>query len=221
MRRTKEDAEETREKIFRAGISVFARKGYAAGTLGDVAKEAGVTRGAIYWHFKNKEAFFQETVNRLRRAYDDLVNGALKGEGDATERIVTAFTDLVRRFVHDEQFREMQELVVRTFFSHPATINEGSLPGGPDRTADHHAQLAVQTVEMAIDRNDLYNGWDATTALRAISAFISGVFLDIMEHNAQISDDEIEELANFLRRAISPVGTEDYAMTSSIKGETR
>ena len=51
MRRTKEEAEQTRRALLDAGLRVFSRQGYAAIKLEDIAREAAVTRGAIYWHF--------------------------------------------------------------------------------------------------------------------------------------------------------------------------
>lgn len=54
-RKTKEDALKTREAILDAAIQVFSVRGVSHTTLANIAKEAGVTRGAIYWHFKDKE----------------------------------------------------------------------------------------------------------------------------------------------------------------------
>lgn len=53
-RKSKEDAAETREKILSAALDVFSRKGYSHTTFVDIAKEIGMTKGAIYWHFKTK-----------------------------------------------------------------------------------------------------------------------------------------------------------------------
>jgi TetR/AcrR family acrAB operon transcriptional repressor len=58
MRRTKQESEATRCAIVAAARSVFARSGVTRTTLEHVAAEAGVTRGAIYWHFANKAALF-------------------------------------------------------------------------------------------------------------------------------------------------------------------
>jgi len=58
MRRTKEDSEQTRLQILAAARHVFARQGVIRTTLGEIAKAAGVTRGAIYWHFANKTELF-------------------------------------------------------------------------------------------------------------------------------------------------------------------
>ncbi len=64
MRRTKEEAQQTRERILDAAESVFFSRGVAATSLDQVAKAAEVTRGAVYWHFANKIDLFNAMVDR-------------------------------------------------------------------------------------------------------------------------------------------------------------
>ncbi len=59
-RKTKQQAEETRQEILDAAIKTFSERGVSATSLADIAKAAGVTRGAIYWHFKNKVDLFYQ-----------------------------------------------------------------------------------------------------------------------------------------------------------------
>jgi TetR/AcrR family acrAB operon transcriptional repressor len=54
MRRTKEDAEQTRTAILDAAERVFRERAIDAATLDGISRAAGVTRGAFYWHFKDK-----------------------------------------------------------------------------------------------------------------------------------------------------------------------
>ena len=58
VRRTKEESEQTRRQIIAAARRVFARQGVRRTTLEEVARAAGVTRGAIYWHFAGKTELF-------------------------------------------------------------------------------------------------------------------------------------------------------------------
>lgn len=58
VRKTKEEAEQTRKDIVAAARRVFHRCGVGRSTLEKIAKEAGVTRGAVYWHFDNKAELF-------------------------------------------------------------------------------------------------------------------------------------------------------------------
>ena len=76
-RKTKEDADATRRAIQRAALNLFSTRGVAETTLSDVAKQAGVTRGAIYWHFENKEALLRSLETETMQPYEQL---ALEGE---------------------------------------------------------------------------------------------------------------------------------------------
>jgi len=73
MRRTKEDSEKTKEAILDAAVKKFCQKGIATTTLSEIAKEAGVTRGAIYWHFKNKMDIFDALHERMHETIEELL----------------------------------------------------------------------------------------------------------------------------------------------------
>src|ERR1051325_5628694 len=53
---------ERREAIIAAGLEEFIARGFAAARLDDVAKRAGVAKGTIYLHFRDKEALFEELI---------------------------------------------------------------------------------------------------------------------------------------------------------------
>jgi TetR/AcrR family acrAB operon transcriptional repressor len=57
-RRTKEDAEQTRKQLIDAARTVFHQCGVSRSTLEKIAQAAGLTRGAVYWHFKDKAELF-------------------------------------------------------------------------------------------------------------------------------------------------------------------
>ena len=73
-RKTKQESLETRERILDAAEHIFYRDGVALSGLEDIAKEAGMTRGAIYWHFKNKGELFQAMHARIHLPLEDLLN---------------------------------------------------------------------------------------------------------------------------------------------------
>jgi AcrR family transcriptional regulator len=57
-----ERAADRRQAIIEAAFETFIERGYAATRLDDVAKRAGVAKGTIYLHFKDKQALFEELV---------------------------------------------------------------------------------------------------------------------------------------------------------------
>ena len=72
-RRTKEEAERTREALLTAASKVFLARGVARATLAEVAQAAGVTRGAVYWHFRDKLDLFLAIADRARAPYEGLL----------------------------------------------------------------------------------------------------------------------------------------------------
>jgi TetR/AcrR family acrAB operon transcriptional repressor len=63
-RRTKEEAAATRDGILDAAEKLFVEQGVSRTTLQHIATAAGVTRGAIYWHFDDKGALFNAMMER-------------------------------------------------------------------------------------------------------------------------------------------------------------
>lgn len=65
VRRTKEEAQATRNLILDTAEVVFHERGVSRRTLNDIAQAAGLTRGAIYWHFQDKADFFNAMTQRI------------------------------------------------------------------------------------------------------------------------------------------------------------
>jgi len=59
---SKEHKEQSRERIVESASQLFSRKGYDSVSIDDLMKEAGLTRGAFYNHFKNKNEVYAEAI---------------------------------------------------------------------------------------------------------------------------------------------------------------
>jgi TetR/AcrR family acrAB operon transcriptional repressor len=75
-KRSKEDAADTREKILTAALDVFSRKGYSRTTFVDIAKEIGLSKGAVYWHFKTKPDLLAALIQQAQNKNCTLVTSA-------------------------------------------------------------------------------------------------------------------------------------------------
>src|SRR4030095_12404804 len=64
-RRTKEEAQATRERLLDAAELLFQSQGVSQTTLQQIAQAADATRGAIYWHFKDKADLFNAMMDRV------------------------------------------------------------------------------------------------------------------------------------------------------------
>ncbi len=65
VRRTKEDALATRHRLLDAAEALFLAKGVSHTSLQDIARAAAATRGAVYWHFKDKADLFNAMMDRV------------------------------------------------------------------------------------------------------------------------------------------------------------
>lgn len=79
---TKEEAQETRNRILDAAENVFHEQGVARTSLADIADAADVTRGAIYWHFKNKGDLFDAMCERVRLPMETMVQASADQDAD-------------------------------------------------------------------------------------------------------------------------------------------
>ena len=81
VRKTKEDAELTRQRIIDAAREVFLARGVSRSTLEHIAARAGVTRGAVYWHFSNKTDLFHAMREQVFLPLIDRMDDTLLVEG--------------------------------------------------------------------------------------------------------------------------------------------
>lgn len=72
VRRTKAEAAATREALIDAAEEMFLEHGVARTSLEQVARHAGMTRGALYWHFKNKADLVKAMLQRVHLPFQDL-----------------------------------------------------------------------------------------------------------------------------------------------------
>lgn len=71
-RKRKEDVEITYGLLLDAAEEVFSRRGYAQATFHEIAKYSGLSRGAIYWHFKDKYDLLDAVLKRAALPWDQL-----------------------------------------------------------------------------------------------------------------------------------------------------
>ncbi|MFB0936471.1 MAG: TetR family transcriptional regulator, partial [Propionivibrio sp.] len=95
-RKTKEQARETRQQILDAAKTVFHRWGVNRSSLDLVAQAAGLTRGAVYWHFKNKAELFlavrEDVLFPVIDEIDSIISSGHEGDPlDGVEAALRAF----------------------------------------------------------------------------------------------------------------------------------
>jgi TetR/AcrR family acrAB operon transcriptional repressor len=112
VRRTKEEALETRNRILDAAEAVFHARGVARPSLADIAEAAGVTRGAIYWHFKNKSDVFAAMCDRVNLPVEALCSPErIASQEDPLGSIRDICAFVFRQTVNNPQWRRVFEII--------------------------------------------------------------------------------------------------------------
>lgn len=113
-RKTKEDAAITRQRIIDAAREVFAARGVSRTSIEHIASHAEVTRGAVYWHFKNKIELFYAMRDQAFLPFIDHIDAAALNEEseDPLSTIEQFFENTIQTLNHDAAIREIYEIMM-------------------------------------------------------------------------------------------------------------
>jgi len=176
VRKTKEEALETRHRILDAAVEVFNRQGVARTTLNDIAQEAGVTRGAIYWHFENKVVLFDAMVERL--VCPLLINCEDRNErmqADPLGFIYNALDQFISLMLNDAKFRRVFEILWHKceYVGEMANIRDSHLDEG-----ENHIDVLQQAFSLAIAQGQLHSALTPHQATIGLVAVIDGLLFN-------------------------------------------
>ena len=90
--------EEARSRILDAASRVFAEKGYHEATMEDVAKQLGVSKGALYLYFSSKERLFEAMSRTAPRAFKEILNSTFNTQANPVESATRFFDAMMKRF---------------------------------------------------------------------------------------------------------------------------
>ena len=114
MRKTKEEAYQTRCNLLAAALTVFYERGVSKASLDEIAKTAGVTRGALYWHFKNKEDLFEALFQSHYANIEQQLEQVLHSD-PTNDPLNLLFKSVLQHFdslVNDHDFRKFNTILL-------------------------------------------------------------------------------------------------------------
>ncbi len=173
IRRTKEDALQTRDQILDAAERVFQRRGVSRTSLQEIAADAGVTRGAIYWHFKDKADLFHAMMQRVTLPMTTSLSA--EAGADATDplgRLRQNVATALRQTVHDPQVQRVFEIA-----SHKVEYVD-ELQAGRDRHLVERAGCMSdleRLLTLAAEAGQLCSGTPLASAAIGLHALLDGL----------------------------------------------
>lgn len=172
-RRTKEAALETRNALLDAAERVFSEKGVSRSSLTEVATGAGVTRGAVYWHFKDKSDLLNAMLRRVTLPMEEasLASGDNPLE-NPLGHVRSCLINVLKRTASDPQSRRVFEIVF-----HKCEYIDEMAPARDRCVAMRAGYLSEieRDLRNAIKKGQLPRGIRVHSAAIALHALIDGL----------------------------------------------
>ncbi|WP_020682839.1 TetR family transcriptional regulator [Marinobacterium rhizophilum] len=184
VRRTKEEALETRNSLITAALEQFCEKGIARTTLSDIAAAAGVTRGAFYWHFKNKAELFEALWAQLRNPLEELADSSENPEEqEPVEKLRDLLVLLLQTVVSNSVHRQIFRLM----------INRNELEGDLREIGEHmqlmHGQFRSRMERMlanGVSRGQLPADLPVDLAAFMLQSMMDGLIANWMDSEKKV-----------------------------------
>jgi TetR/AcrR family transcriptional regulator, acrAB operon repressor len=173
MRKTRQQAQATREQILDAAEKVFAEHGVSRTTLEEIALRAGFTRGAIYGHFRNKGELFIAMTNRVTLPMELLVAASVDAaESDPLGRIRQLLVYCLGQAAVEPHSRRVFEVLLTKC----ELTRELELVVDRQRNAARNGMRQLECgLRNAIAKGQLPSDLDTVRASSVVHAFLSGV----------------------------------------------
>ncbi len=176
VRKTKEVAQETRNAILDAAELVFQERGVSHTSLAEIATAAGVTRGAVYWHFSNKAALFDAMAQRV---FDPLeakfVELQSNTEGNPVDVLRSMTLYFIDRVVCDPRYFRLVEISWHKceYVGEMATIRDTHLECG-----NRYLVIIEEGFRLARERGYLRSTVDPRCAAVGLIALTDGLVVN-------------------------------------------
>ena len=172
-RRTKEDADATRNSLLDAAERVFYEKGVSRASLSDIAHAAGATRGAIYWHFKDKVDLFNAMMDRVTHPLEQVGS---KSDSMAAlpplERLRSMVDFVQRAIVQDERTRRVFEIALYRveYVNDLAAVRDNHIEGCAEFGA-----IIERELRLAAEDQRIQLPMEASAAAMGVQALFDGL----------------------------------------------
>lgn len=157
----------TREQILRGAAEAFDRYGFGATTLSDVIAQAGVTKGALYFHFSSKEHLARAVIEQQHALSVHPARQRLDGHAPGLESVIRLSQGLARQLIDD--------VVVRAGIR--LTLEQGTFGASASNPYRDWVSVVEQLLRRAIDEGDIRDSIKPAALARFVVSAFTGVQL--------------------------------------------
>lgn len=163
-------SDERRPQIIAAAIKVFLRKGYRKATMPDIAREAGLSIGGVYWYFKGKDDVVLAILEDVFKSDLDDLNLLVNTETNAGERLKSFISAYV------ENYNEMAWLNTIGIEFYGEAAHDPVVRGFIQQYVAHYRQALLQLIEQGVARGE-FRAVDPVAVANALIGLEEGLSL--------------------------------------------
>ena len=187
---------DTKTKLLDAGLQVIRCKGYAATSVDDLCREAGVTKGAFFHHFKSKEDMAVAAAAHFGAMAEGLFShAAYRSLSDPLDRLL-GYVDFRKSILRGEvsQFTCLLGTMVQEAYETNPAIRAAC-----DQYISAHAATVEADIAEVMRVRGMVPGWSASSLALYIQSVLQGSFiLAKAKHGPAVAADCIDHLRRYL-----------------------
>lgn len=178
-RRTKDEAEKTRNAILDAAERVFYRHGVVRTSLEQIARAAKVTRGAVYWHFRDKTELCEAMLNRVFLPQEDILERlATSASATPLDDLEDACCTALKLIATDKRRRRVVSILT---FRCEYVEDMTAVMTRRRQCKDRMLERSLRLFERARKLNMLSRRWPPRVAAASLQALMGGLILNGLE----------------------------------------
>ena len=178
-----------REQAF----ELFGRFGYEGVSIGDIARAARLSKGALYWHFDSKEQLYLDCQQQLHAIFNHYIFEPMRREGDGVTRILMLFTGLGRLLLDPRVTQG-----VAGYWLIPARPETGEILSAQRAFEAACVETMKETLRLGVAQGRFDYKDDLDEMARAIIALVEAVILPMRQQ----SPEEVHRILGVLARSL-------------------
>lgn len=175
VRRTKADALATRNSLLDAAEQLFQERGVSRTSLNDIAMAAGTTRGAIYWHFKDKADLFNAMMERVTMPLEGTLACTARTAGTTANPLLSlrdSMMSALKQTATDDQTRRVFEVATHKveYVSEMQAVRDRHL-----QVRNECMEMTEEILQQAVQREGIQLGVPLCTAALGLHVIMDGL----------------------------------------------
>jgi TetR/AcrR family transcriptional regulator, acrAB operon repressor len=174
-------------------FALFGRHGYEGVSIGDIARAAKLSKGALYWHFDDKQGLYLDCLQQLHALFNDYIFDPMRREGDGVTRILTLFTGL-GRLLNDPRVTQG----VAGYWLVPARAETAQIQKAQRAFDAACVDTMKETLRLGVAQGRFDYKDDLEEMARAIIALVEAVILPLRQQ----SPEDVHRILGVLARSL-------------------